>query len=92
MKVTDVKIEAGWKAALQEEFGQPYFAAIKQFLVAEKQNRKVIYPPGSLIFNAFDSTPFDKSETGAWIVIFCANGGEDSGISAEYLQRAFHQY
>jgi len=60
MKVTDVKIEAGWKAALQDEFGQPYFAAIKQFLVAEKQSGKVIYPPGSLIFNAFDSTPFDK--------------------------------
>jgi len=60
MKVTDVKIEAGWKAALQEEFGQPYFAAIKQFLIAEKQSGRIVYPPGSLIFNAFDSTPFDK--------------------------------
>ena len=60
MRITDVKIEAGWKEALKEEFAQPYFAAIKQFLIAEKQNGKVIYPRGSLIFNAFDSTPFDK--------------------------------
>lgn len=60
MKVTDVKIEAGWKAALQDEFQQPYFAAIKSFLVEEKTKGKTIYPRGSLIFNAFDSTPFDK--------------------------------
>ena len=59
-KVTDVKIEAGWKEALKDEFQQPYFAAIKQFLVNEKKAGKTIYPPGSLIFNAFDSTPFDK--------------------------------
>ncbi len=60
MKITDVKIEPAWKEALKDEFSQPYFAAIKQFLIAEKQSGKVIYPPGSLIFNAFDSTPFDK--------------------------------
>lgn len=59
-KVTDVKIEAGWKEVLKDEFQQPYFAAIKQFLVSEKKAGKTIYPPGPLIFNAFDSTPFDK--------------------------------
>lgn len=59
-KVTDVQIEESWKAVLQDEFQQPYFAAIKQFLVSEKQSGKTIYPPGSLIFNAFNSTPFDE--------------------------------
>jgi uracil-DNA glycosylase len=45
---------------LSEEFSKPYFAQIKQFLVVEKNNGKIIYPPGPLIFNAFNKTPFDK--------------------------------
>jgi uracil-DNA glycosylase len=56
----NVQIEASWKNALTAEFDQPYFAAIKQFLVQEKQAGKTIYPPGPLIFNAFNKTPFDK--------------------------------
>ena len=59
-QVTDVKIEATWKDALQEEFQKPYFSEIKRFLVQAKQNGKTIYPPGPLIFNAFNSTPLDK--------------------------------
>lgn len=58
--MAEVKIEASWKAVLQETFEQPYFEAIRQFLIQEKSAGKIIYPPGSLIFNAFDSTPFDK--------------------------------
>ncbi len=58
MQVSNVNIEESWKAVLQEEFQQPYFSAIKSFLVDEKKKGKVIYPPGSQIFNAFDSTPF----------------------------------
>lgn len=57
--VTNVQIEAGWKQALAAEFQQPYFAQIKAFLLAEKQAGKTIYPPGPLIFNAFNQTPFD---------------------------------
>ncbi len=57
MSKTTVQIEESWKEALQEEFDQPYFAAIKQFLVNEKQAGKTIYPPGKLIFNAFNTTP-----------------------------------
>ncbi len=56
----DVKIEASWKEALQEEFEKPYFENIVQFLKTEKQSNKTIFPPGSLIFNAFEQTPFDK--------------------------------
>ncbi len=53
----DVKIEPGWKALLKSEFDKPYFAQIVQHLKTEKQQGKTIYPPGSFIFNAFNSTP-----------------------------------
>ncbi|MDX1912655.1 MAG: uracil-DNA glycosylase [Saprospiraceae bacterium] len=57
--VNNVQIEEGWKNALSQEFQQPYFAAIKSFLLTEKQAGKTIYPPGPLIFNAFNKTPFE---------------------------------
>ena len=53
----DVKMQAGWKAALKAEFDQPYFASLVEYLHAEKAAGKVIYPPGSQIFRAFDLTP-----------------------------------
>ncbi len=56
----DVAIEASWKQELQEEFDKPYFEKIVLFLKEEKKAGKVIYPPGKLIFNAFDCTPFRK--------------------------------
>lgn len=59
-KNNTVQLEEGWKKVLQSEFDQDYFAAIKQFLLDEKAAGKQIYPPGSLIFNAFNSTPFDQ--------------------------------
>ena len=54
-----VKIDPSWYAVLQPQFEAPYFAELKAFLVAERQQHPC-YPPGSLIFNAFDSTPFDQ--------------------------------
>ncbi len=59
-KITNVQIDPSWKEVLQDEFQQPYFAAIKQFLVQEKKAGKTIYPPGPLIFNAFNTTPFNE--------------------------------
>ena len=56
----DVKIEPGWKQALKNEFDRPYFQQVVTFLKIEKAQGKTIYPPGSLIFNAFDKTPYDK--------------------------------
>ena len=53
-----VRIDDSWKQVLQEEFEKDYFQSIKSFLVREIKNGKKIYPPGKLIFNAFDSTPF----------------------------------
>ena len=52
-------IEESWKKVLWDEFQQPYFAELKQFLVEEKK-KYTVYPPGPLIFNAFNKTPFDK--------------------------------
>lgn len=52
-------IDESWKKVLWDEFQQPYFAELKQFLRAEKRAHTV-YPPGPMIFNAFNKTPFDK--------------------------------
>lgn len=57
MKVT---MEASWAAQLKEEFTKPYFKQLVVHLKTEKQQKKVIYPAGKLIFNAFDTTPFDN--------------------------------
>ena len=56
----EVRIEESWKAVLREEFDKEYFARIAAFLHQEKREGKTIYPPGPLIFNAFQLTPFDK--------------------------------
>lgn len=56
----DVKIEDSWKQALKDEFSKPYFQQIPVHLKMEKSQGKTIYPPGSLIFNAFNTTPLDK--------------------------------
>ena len=53
----EVKIEQSWKEALKGEFDKPYFVSLVNFLRQEKASGKVIYPPGSQIFRAFDLTP-----------------------------------
>jgi uracil-DNA glycosylase len=55
-----VKIEDSWRAALADEFEQPYFQGITAFLKKEIGAGKVVYPPGPLIFNAFNTTPFER--------------------------------
>lgn len=54
-----VKIDPTWYEVLKPQFEAPYFAQLKDFLVAERQQH-TCYPPGSRIFAAFDTTPFDK--------------------------------
>lgn len=56
----EVKIEPSWKEVLKDEFVKDYFLHLTTFLKAEKATKKIIYPPGPLIFNAFEKTPFDK--------------------------------
>jgi uracil-DNA glycosylase len=55
-----VQMEPGWKAALGTEFDSEYMLALRAFLLEEKKRGKVVYPPGPQIFNAFNTTPFDK--------------------------------
>lgn len=52
-------IHESWKEALKAEFAHPYMAELKAFLVEEKKNY-TIFPQGSHIFNAFNSTPFQN--------------------------------
>jgi len=52
-------IEESWKYKLIDEFNSNYFIELKKFLIEEKSKYK-IYPPGQLIFNAFNITPFHK--------------------------------
>lgn len=58
----DVKpqIDKSWLNTLKNEFASDYFASLKQFLLAEKQSGKTIYPPGADIFNAFNYTPLPQ--------------------------------
>jgi len=52
-------LEETWKFVLSAEFNKPYFMELKKFLLEEKKRFRV-FPPGSLIFNAFNRTPFGK--------------------------------
>ena len=55
----DVKIEESWKRHLASEFEKDYFIKLTDFVREEYRTTKV-YPPGNLIFNAFNLCPFDK--------------------------------
>ena len=55
----NVQIEPSWKEHLQVEFDKPYFTQLTQ-TVRQEYGQYVCYPPGSLIFNAFNLCPFEK--------------------------------
>lgn len=55
----DVKIEEGWKEVLADEFEKPYFGILTSFVRSEYQAH-TCYPPGKLIFNAFNLCPFNQ--------------------------------
>ncbi|MEJ8566680.1 uracil-DNA glycosylase [Elongatibacter sediminis] len=56
----EIRLEESWKSRLADEFAQPYMGDLRQFLLERRRAGAVIYPPGGLIFNALDSTPFDR--------------------------------
>ncbi len=56
----DIKLEPGWKERLLPEFQKPYIHNLKSFLLDQKKQGKTIYPKGSEIFSAFNTTPFDQ--------------------------------
>jgi uracil-DNA glycosylase len=55
----NVTIESGWKQILQPEFDAPYFEILTRF-VRQAYQTTTVYPPGRLIFEAFNRTPFDR--------------------------------
>lgn len=55
----NVQIEPSWQRQLGAEFEKDYFARLT-YLVREEYGRYACYPPGRLIFNAFNLCPFDK--------------------------------
>jgi uracil-DNA glycosylase len=57
--VATVTIEPSWQAHLQKEFDKPYFENLIAF-VKQEYAHHTVYPPGRLIFNAFNLCPFDK--------------------------------
>jgi uracil-DNA glycosylase len=54
-----LRLEPSWKARLGPYFRRPEMQQLSQFLRAEKQQKKEIYPRGPEIFAAFEHTPFD---------------------------------
>ena len=57
--MAQVQIEESWKRHLQEEFDKPYFAQLTG-KVRQEYQAGTCYPPGRLIFNAFNLCPFDE--------------------------------
>lgn len=55
----DVKIEKSWQKVLNTEFEKAYFKDLV-LKIKEEYRRKTIYPKGSLIFSAFEYTPFNE--------------------------------
>lgn len=55
-----VQLTESWKPLLAQEFNQPYFTQLAEFIKHEQAAGKTIYPLGSQIFNAFEFTPFNE--------------------------------
>lgn len=57
-----IKLEPSWMNVVGSEFEQPYMKKLREFLVQEKAAGRVVYPKGPDIFNALNTTPFEKVE------------------------------
>jgi uracil-DNA glycosylase len=55
----EIRLDPSWKNRMESEFTQSYMTALRQFLLERKSQGAVIFPPGDLIFNAMNSTPFE---------------------------------
>ena len=55
----NVRIDPSWQRVLQAEFDKPYFELLTSYVRQQYQTRRC-FPPAGLIFNAFDSCPFDR--------------------------------
>lgn len=57
--MADIKIERSWRAVLADQFDEQYFKDLTKF-VRQEYSTGTIYPPGEMIFKAFDSCPFNS--------------------------------
>lgn len=55
----NVQIEESWKKILAPEFEKDYFIKLTDF-VRQEYHTTTVYPPGRLIFNAFNLCPYNK--------------------------------
>jgi uracil-DNA glycosylase len=55
-----LKNAPSWQHELNAEFDLPYMQTLKQFLQAEKDANKIIYPHSSNWFHALETTPLDE--------------------------------
>ena len=56
----DVQLDESWLNLLKPQFEQEYMHKLREFLLTRKKHRAIIYPPGSQIFNALNTTPFEQ--------------------------------
>jgi len=54
------QLDTSWQAKIGAELNKPYMQSLRDFLKQEQAAGKTVYPPSSLIFNAFNQTPFEK--------------------------------
>lgn len=60
IKPEQIKMNEDWKEFLKDEFQKPYFLDLKKRYVEAVKEKKIIYPPSNLIFNAFNLTPLNS--------------------------------
>jgi uracil-DNA glycosylase len=81
MNPESVQIAPSWRDALKDEFLSPYFDQLAERLKSDKLNGKTVFPPGHLIFNAYNSV----SPSDVKVVIIGQdpyhNPGEAMGLS-----------
>lgn len=97
----NVRIEESWRRVLQPEFDKPYFELLTDYVRHEYQTSRC-YPPAGLIFNAFDSCPFEKvrvvilgqdpyhEEGQAHGLCFSVNDGVDIPPSLQNIYKELH--
>ena len=81
----NVQIEKSWKQHLEGEFEKPYFAQLT-LAVRQEYQATTCYPPGKLIFNAFNLCPFDKVK----VVIIGQDPYHEPGQAHDMQDRGSH--
>ena len=59
MKTLRQNLESSWLAQLSDQFDQPYWHQLEQFLASQLQAQKIIYPTENDVFNALNATSYE---------------------------------